>query len=71
MEISGCDTRLEDVFITELFIYWATLQQGWVDLWLLLSKCRENNDMQAYNKKKLNIMVYLQIKHLDLDKIYA
>jgi hypothetical protein len=71
MEILGCDTRLEDVFITELFIYWATLQQGWVDLWLLLSKCRENNDMQAYNKKKLNIMVYLQIKHLDLDKIYA
>jgi hypothetical protein len=49
-------TPLEEVFIVEVLlisIFWAALQQGWVDLWLLLSKCRKNNDMQAYNKKGL------------------
>jgi hypothetical protein len=47
---------LKEIFIIVIdliFSFWAALQQGRVDLWLLLSKCRKNNDMQAYNKKGL------------------
>jgi hypothetical protein len=52
----GQHKLLEEIFIVLvhlIFNFWAALQQGWVDLWLLLSKCRKNNDMQAYNKKGL------------------
>jgi ABC-type sulfate transport system permease subunit len=39
---------LEEIFIVVvplIFVFWAALQQGWVDLWLLLNKCRKNNDI--------------------------
>jgi hypothetical protein len=49
---------LKEIFIVVIdviFSFWAALQQGRVDLWLLVSKCSKNNDMQAYNKKGLII----------------
>jgi hypothetical protein len=47
---------LEEIFIIVvplIFVFWAALQQQWVDLWLLLNKSRKNNDVWAYNKKGL------------------
>jgi hypothetical protein len=57
MQSTGGNARtpLEEVFIIVVHLissFWAALQQGWVDLWLLLSKWRrKHNNIYAGSKQ--------------------
>jgi hypothetical protein len=65
---------LEEIFIVVVHLissFWAALQQGWVDLWFLLSMWRGNITiyMQALNKLKFDSRKHLHIRFINFTNL--